>query len=61
MTTKTPDVTDAEVRELLIDDHTVSDAVRLLGVTRHRADRIANEMRAEGLKVMRAVQGRRPK
>jgi DNA invertase Pin-like site-specific DNA recombinase len=54
--TETPE---AEIRDLLLDGHTVAEVVRQTGALRHRVDRIANAMRAEGVTVMRAVQGRR--
>lgn len=49
------------VTDLLLDGMTVSQVVRETGISRSSVNKIANAMRAEGLPVMRAAQGRRPK
>jgi biotin operon repressor len=48
------------IREALIDGHTVSEVARRLGMSRNTVNNIAVKMRAEGVRVMRAPQGRKP-
>jgi hypothetical protein len=49
------------IRSLLLDGHTVSQTVRASGISRPVVNQVAAAMRAEGIPVMRAAQGRRPK
>lgn len=48
------------IRDALIDGHTVSEVSRMTGISRNSVNNIAVRMRAEGVPVMRAPQGRKP-
>ena len=48
------------IRDALIDGHTVTQVAKLTGISRNSVNNIAVKMRAEGVRVMRAPQGRKP-
>ena len=49
------------IMDTLLDGHTVTQAAKLLGISRGSVETVARRMRAEGVRVMRSPNGRKPR